>query len=338
MKHCMKKLFMVLILLITVLGYGCTKNEAKYYNVTFICDESNVNVEIEGIVNKTGAYYGDIDIYITVTDNYIYQYAIDLLTNDMYSEQTFTIASIDRDYEFQVFIEEKEKDPIDEYYESINKDYTGNELKLALRKLITDTHTKKTTYDDCKNVKYISETDKDPNNPGCILLFWSNISIPCIWDSGKTWNREHVWPQSKGWFNTSGAGSDLHHIRPADPRVNTVHGNDIYAVIVGSSYVKTSEVNGNVTTGCKSNGDYFEPVDNRKGDVARIIFYLLTRYSESDVYTITNVCLSMNLLLEWNNLDPVDETEINRNDAVYKIQGNRNPFIDNSDYANLIWG
>lgn len=338
MKHNMKKLFMVLMLLITVLCYGCTKNEAKYYDVTFICDESNVNVEIEGIVNKSGQYYGDIDIFITVNEGYNYQYTIDLLNNDMYPEQTFQISLIDRNYEFQVFIEEKEKNPIDEYYDEINKGYSGSQLKLALRELITKTHTKKTTYDDCKNVKYISETDKDPNNPGCILLFWSNISIPCVWDSGKTWNREHIWPQSKGWFNTSGAGSDLHHIRPTDSRVNTIHGNDPYAQVVGSNYITTSDVNGKVTTGCKSDGTYFEPVDNRKGDVARIIFYLLTRYPESDTYAITNVCLSMNLLLEWNKLDPVDDTEIYRNDAVYKIQGNRNPFIDNSDYANLIWG
>ena len=46
----------------------------------------------------------------------------------------------------------------------------------------------------------------------------------------------------------------------------------------------------------------------------------------------------MDLLLKWNDLDPVDQLEINRNNEVYKIQGNRNPFIDNSDYADMIWG
>ena len=71
---------------------------------------------------------------------------------------------------------------------------------------------------------------------------------------------------------------------------------------------------------------------------ARIIFYLLVRYSESDSISITNVAKSMDMLLRWNELDPVDDKEIRRNEAVFKIQGNRNPFIDYSHLAKKIWG
>ena len=231
------------------------------------------------------------------------------------------------------------------YYNSINDSLEKDELKLALRTLITSTHKYQTTYDDCKNPKYVSKTDGDPNNPGNIILFWSGLSISSAWDSGVSWNREHVWPKSNSWFYTSLAGSDLHHIRPTDPNVNSVHSNNIYGEIDGS-LIKTSSKNGSVTTDCENDGSCFEPAENRKGDTARIIFYLLTRYSEADAYMdgnrsngeVTQVVQNFDLLLQWNNQDPVDESETRRNDAVQSIQGNRNPFIDNSDYANIIWG
>ncbi len=231
------------------------------------------------------------------------------------------------------------------YYASISNSLTGEELKLELRDLITSTHTKITSYTDCKTSSTVEKTDGDPNNSGNIILFWSGLSIESTWDNGTSWNREHVWPQSKGWFSTSNAGSDLHHIRPTDPTVNGTHSSLPYGEIDGK-YASTSSTNGSVKTECEYNSSYFEPGDNRKGDVARIIFYLVTRYQESDVYfdgdtsnkEITDVVQSVDMLLRWNELDPVDDLEKNRNEEVYTIQGNRNPFIDNSNYVNLIWG
>ena len=193
------------------------------------------------------------------------------------------------------------------------------------------------TYDDCKDPDIIKKTDGNEDGTK-IVLFWSGIEVPVAWDSGTTWNREHVWPKANGWFIESGAGSDLHHIRPTDPSVNTSHNNNPYGIVSTNDYCKTSSTNGSVTIDAKCKNGVFEPGNDKKGDTARIIFYLLVRYSDSDSYPITNVAESMELLLEWNELDPVDESEIRRNDAVYDIQGNRNPFIDNSDYADLIWG
>ena len=224
-----------------------------------------------------------------------------------------------------------------DYYSSISSSETGDELKDSLRTLITTTHKNKTSYDDCSDPSIVEKTDGDPNNPGNIILFWSELSIDSKWDSGKSWNREHVWPQSQGWFSTSGAGADLHHIRPTDSSVNSSHGNSPYGVVSSGKYVSLSSTNGGKATEAKVGGGFFEPGDSKKGDCARIIFYLLVRYEASDGYSITNVASSMDLLLEWNNNDPVDASEIRRNNAVYDIQGNRNPFIDNSNYANLIW-
>ena len=203
-----------------------------------------------------------------------------------------------------------------EYYDEIGEDLRGSSLKMALRSLITKTQERITTYDDIKTVT--AKTDADPEKPGNIILFYSRVSVSAKWDGGSTWNREHIWPRSKSWFQYEDAGSDIHHLRPANPSINSSRGNKAYA---------------NTTTSSS-----YAPTDVVKGDVARIVFYLLTRYPESDNYPITNVASSMQMLLEWNELDPVDNLEITRNEECFKLQGNRNPFIDFPEYAEMIWG
>lgn len=223
------------------------------------------------------------------------------------------------------------------YYKSANGK-TGNALKLELRTIISKV-THRETYDDLKSDTIL--TDTDPNNSNNILLFYSQESVKGRWDGAKTWNREHVWAQSLGWFKTSGAGSDIHHLRPEDPSLNTARGNKKFGEIRENSTakeIKLSAANGGGLSGCYYSGDYFEPQDSVKGDVARIIFYLFVRYSEADSYSFTRIAQSKEMLLKWHLQDPVDELEIHRNEAAYKIQGNRNPFIDHPEAANLIWG
>ena len=181
-----------------------------------------------------------------------------------------------------------------EYYQDIDSTLSGNALKMALRTLITTTQRKITSYDEIKTVT--AKTDADPNISGNIILFYSRKSVSAKWDGGTTWNREHVWPRSKSWFQYDGAGSDIHHLRPTNPSINSSRGNKAY------STATTSE--------------FYSPADEVKGDIARIVFYLLTRYSESDNYPITNVAKSMNMLIEWNELDPVDNLEIDRKSVV----------------------
>ncbi len=189
---------------------------------------------------------------------------------------------------------------------------SGNQLKLALRTII-NSGTKDTTYDDLRTA--LAKTDPGKSS-GKIFLFYQRRDVNAAWDGGKTWNREHVWPQSQGWFKTSGAGSDIHHIRPTDPGENSRRGNTRYGVGSG----------------------YYEPKNEVKGDVARIIFYLLTRYSQTDSsYPVTKVAASMSMLLDWHEMDPVDSIEKYRNEEAYKIQKNRNPFIDIPEYAYQIW-
>lgn len=227
---------------------------------------------------------------------------------------TATYTNTDTDGELDIYDEE--------YYKSISN-LTGSALKSALRQLITNTHRYKSTYNDCKSESKVTKTDGDPNKPGNIIMFYTGESMKFVWDNGASWNREHVWPQSLGWFKTSGAGSDLHHIRPSLPGVNSSRGNKKYGSTTNSTYYLPYNVNG-----CGL--DY-------RGDAARIIFYLMVRYTESDSYNWTNVAQSLELLLEWNRIDPVDQVELNRNDAIEDIQGNRNPFIDCPEWADIIW-
>ena len=213
-------------------------------------------------------------------------------------------------------------------------DMSGNTLKLELRELMTDTHKVKTDYDDCH---YEADRTDCQNGDGSVSFIYTKYNGKMSDWAGSTsngWNREHVWPQSLGGFKTSGGGSDLHHIRPSDAKVNSTRGNKLYGNAPGGSAAKGSSVVGSLTGG--TYGTYFEPHDDVKGDVARICLYVMVRwggtYSQSD--NITNVFQSVDVLLEWCEMDPVDTWEMGRNEVVEDIQGNRNVFID---YPELAW-
>ena len=225
---------------------------------------------------------------------------------------------------------------IGDYYNNTNLTLSGKNLKAALRTLISK-NKHETTYEELKT--YIPKSDRSLTDSSKVLLIYSRIEVKGAWVSGGVyWNREHVWPQSLGWFSTSGAGADLHHLRPEDPSLNTTRGNKPFGEVTNGTRAKVSSTNGNVLTNCYYSGGYFEPDDSAKGDVARILFYLLVRYTEADSYNISAVAQSMDMLLRWNDLDPVDDWEMQRNDVGENYQGNRNPFIDYPNLAREIWG
>lgn len=164
---------------------------------------------------------------------------------------------------------------------------------------------------------------------------------------GDCYNREHVIPQST--FNSAAPMvSDAHFIPPTDGKVNGIrssfpHGNVATASTTtrNGSKLGTSAVSGYT-------GTVFEPAPAFKGDIARMYFYFATRYentvagypfamfngSSNQVFTTA----FLNILLSWHANDPVSAREIERNNAIYARQGNRNPFIDNPSYVAAIWG
>lgn len=213
---------------------------------------------------------------------------------------------------------------------------TSQEILSSLRSLMTSTHDYYSSYDDCKN--YASKTDCENNDNNVLLLYTSATSTQSAANS--SWNREHVWPKSLGGYSTSGAGSDLHHIRPSDNRVNSCRNNLKYGNVT-SGKDATGANGGAGLSGGTYNSSYFEPLDNVKGDVARICLYMYVRYGGESQYTcqnITTVFESIDVLLEWCEMDPVDTWEMGRNEVIEEIQGNRNVFIDYPEYAWLIFG
>lgn len=208
---------------------------------------------------------------------------------------------------------------------------SASTIKSSLATLMTNTHTTKTTYSNVAS--YSKYTDATSGSSSKLTLFYTSKSVSSTWDSGNTWNREHVWPQSLGSFTTSNCGSDLHHVRPADVKVNSTRGNLPYGYVRGGSYSTAATSSG--TVGGYYTSSYFEPLDSVKGDVARILLYCYVRWGESN---LTDVIQSTDLLLSWCKSDPVDTWEMGRNDVVQGIQGNRNVFIDYPEYAWLIFG
>lgn len=267
------------------------------------------------------------------------------------------------------------------YYQDITAT-SGKPLAGQLHDLITSTHRTYTTYDDNGRNGYQKETDRYYENGspvnGYIYEFYSGVKWPDGWypnakDTRGGYNREHVWCQSHstGLWGENGGGGDMHHIRPSETRLNSARGNNPFGEVSNRESNKVYAKFGSNPTyalGGYQAGGTFEPLDNKKGDVARIVLYLYLHYNSysvsslfdgyastngdngsssyfaSTLLPLTNITANnteedaLKMLLRWNSSDPVDDIERRRNDKVATYQGNRNPFIDNSNYANLIWG
>ncbi|WP_079127211.1 endonuclease I family protein [Streptomyces sp. TP-A0874] len=227
----------------------------------------------------------------------------------------------------------------DTYYEgAIGK--TGDELKSALNEIISSDVTK-LSYSQVWDA--LKVTDRDPDNSGNVILLYTGRSQSADSNGGGVgqWNREHVWAKSHGGFGTSvGPGTDVHHLRPADVQVNSVRGN------------KDFDEGGTEVDGAPGNftdSDSFEPRDEVKGDVARMILYMAVRYEGGDgpdlevndsVNNGSKPLLGrLSVLKAWNDEDPPDSFEKQRNQVIYdEFQHNRNPFIDHPEWVDEIWG
>jgi endonuclease I len=197
------------------------------------------------------------------------------------------------------------------YYASID-DVNDIQLLSALRTIISSYTFQ--TYDKARDI--LQDSDEDPNNSNNILLVYNRESVRSTWDSGNTWNREHVWPQSL--LNNSDQKADTHNLKPANPSINSSRGNDQYA-------------QGSGTYG-KVNGGFF-PGDQDKGDIARIVMYMHVRWGLN-----INLVGKIQILLQWHQQDAVDDFELNRNEVIASYSKNRNPFIDHPELAYRLFG
>ena len=239
---------------------------------------------------------------------------------------------------------------------------TGAALKTKLSQIITNGHQTK-SYDNLYNGYPSTDSDNYYEKDGSVLDMYSENPTgadPYVYQhgvkkcgnyntEGDCYNREHIFPQ--GYFNkASPMVSDIHHIVPTDGKVNGMRSNFPFGN-VGSSVSYTSKNGSKLGTSNSVNysGKVFEPINEFKGDVARMIFYFATRYEAklkdfdaNDILTNTSFpgiqSWELEVLKQWHTQDPVSQREIDRNNAAYAYQGNRNPFIDHPEYVALIWG
>ncbi len=251
-----------------------------------------------------------------------------------------------------------EKDSVDVvtmYYAPV-EGMTGAELKHGLHSLIRD-HTAYPYFSDEIGVgEMMMDLDEDPENPENMILFYTGRSqnkkfadhgnkVDYMAEYGitieDTWNREHIWAKSHGFPEMSDtAYTDIHHLRPVDRSTNGAKG----AKDFDWGGYPEEEAKGSFT-----DFDSWEPRDEIKGDVARMIFYMAVRYEggndSPDLEIVDETGTSgpyygrLSSLLEWNTLDPVDDRERTRNNGIFETyQHNRNPFVDHPEYAEMIWG
>lgn len=235
---------------------------------------------------------------------------------------------------------------------------SGSALQTALHNKI-DNHTVLSYTPGLWNAYYT--TDKRPGSGSYVWDIYSDIpggTPPYKYTLGSDqcgngnnsenscYNREHVWPQSL-FSSDPPMVSDLWIVYPTDYYVNNQRSNYPYGKVgtATKTFLNGSKMGNNIYPGAPS-GTCFEPIDSFKGDIARSYFYIATRYLGEDAsWNTWDMAVkavlkpwAVQMLLDWHRLDPVSTKERNRNNAVYALQRNRNPFIDSPVYAECIWG
>jgi endonuclease I len=210
----------------------------------------------------------------------------------------------------------------------------------------------------------LAETDRDNTYPDNVVLLYTLRSQPAAhrdrgtsfdyeangYTLNDSWNREHVWPKSHGFDRESDtAYTDLHHLRPADRSVNSARNTRSFDFCFEVYF----DNGGTIETANRTSGAphyCWEPPDEVKGDIARMMFYMAVRYEGPgyDLELVDEVVPNNNhlpilgklsTLIKWHLADPVDNWERQRNHLIYhNYQGNRNPFIDHPEWVELIWG
>ncbi len=254
----------------------------------------------------------------------------------------------------------KAQPPAGYYDGAANK--TGATLKTALYNIIkghTDVH-----YDGLYNI--YTTSDNLPSGKvwdmysikadGTANYFFSHTSgdrCGSYSTEGDCYNREHTFCDS--WLGkASPQRSDAHHIIPTDGYVNNRRGSYPHGKVGTVSWTSSNGSKlGKSDPATGYSGIVFEPIDEFKGDFARMYFYVVTRYENLVAGWASNGSSADELLdgtsfpafkswfktlmLQWCQQDPVSQKEIDRNNAIYALQHNRNPYIDHPEYASAIW-
>lgn len=229
----------------------------------------------------------------------------------------------------------------------------GYALRVALHNIIdsSDSLSYKELWDAYQ------QTDKNPqnnkvwdmysDNPDGTAAYYYDFSDRCgnYRDEGDCYNREHSIPQS--WFGEQmPMRTDLFHVYPTDGYVNNKRANYPFGEVDHVQWVSTNGSKLGTGAADGPSDTVFEPIDAYKGDFARSVLYMAVRYMDQNLGCTTQSMYASGslkpwallLMLRWHAQDPVSQKEIDRNNAVFAIQHNRNPFIDHPELAGKIWG
>lgn len=239
------------------------------------------------------------------------------------------------------------------YYNNVDAKTNADNILNALNDII-DNHTV-IAYSGLEpyyeQTDFYNDTLWDMYSTCRFTMAHANIAQQAVCDG---WNKEHVCCQS--WLGSGSMVSDLFNVYPTDARVNNLRSNYPYGEVSGENGTGISKNTGNHALGKLGtntfsgySGKVFEPHDDYKGDFARTFMYMVARYRDNKLNDgngtamfVTNKTnfteYAKNLLMKWHRQDPVSQKEIDRNQAVYGIQHNRNPFIDYPELAEYIWG
>lgn len=273
------------------------------------------------------------------------------------SQHSFTLGGSDPDPEPPV---------LGDYYKSA-EGKTGYTLKTALYNIINNHNSQ--GYSAVWDLVKTADIDNYYEKDGTILDIYSekvsgsdSINFTKVTDQcgqyskeGDCYNREHSFPKS--WFGgkVEPMNSDGHHLYATDGYVNAKRSNWPFGEVGSATYTSSngSKV-GSAASSLGYSGTVFEPIDEFKGDLARAYFYMATRYeneianwegnsdNSNAVLNGTNTTVFepwvLAMLKRWHANDPVDQKEIDRNNAVYNFQGNRNPYVDHPEFVNMVWG
>lgn len=232
------------------------------------------------------------------------------------------------------------------YYNSING-LADRDLKDALHSLIYN-HTEVKSYTSLP--EYFRTTDRFPGTDYWWDMY-SDMEVSMYITFGTYMNREHCFPKSWwGGGTSTPAYVDLFHLYPSEAKANQAKSNYPLGEVVTSTFDNGVVKVGYATTGQGGGAQkVFEPNEEYIGDFARTYFYVVTCYQnlkwdskymfmleQNDYPTLKP--WAVDLLLKWHRADPVSQKEVDRNEAVYGFQGNRNPFIDHPELVEYIWG
>jgi len=230
------------------------------------------------------------------------------------------------------------------YYSNLNG-LAGEDLIIALKEIISNPELVRAhSYSDIKEI--LKQADVNPENSNQVWLVYteqarSKIDFQTTSSNIGKWNREHTFPRSRGGFNNISADSNADGIDQYwQTSIDSLrHANS------DAHGIRASDGPENSSRGNKHYGDYNGPTGNLnsfKGDVARSVLFLSLRYNGLDIVdgfpdTVGQLG-DLQTILSWNELDPVDDFEKNRNNVIYNWQNNRNPLIDLPEIVNYIWG